>query len=149
MIEKTFPSPLDEVALVAGDDAAQAMLDQFGGTRISIPAEARHDHWLTVLVGWAAAQKICAHFRTLSADNDRPRGARHIVIPKGNSSLLKKAKARYYLAREQGMSVREAARFADVHEVTAFRYERALKSDNDRLQLSLFDRDKSPGAKNQ
>ncbi len=135
-----LPYPLDEIADVAGIDAALAIADSVGGTRVSLPARARPDHWLTVCVGMDKAKLICDHFRTLSPDDDRERGVPAIVIPRGPATLMAKAKARFHDARQRGYSVREAARIAKVHEVTAWRWEKSLAvGETNRDQLFLFD----------
>lgn len=117
-----LPSPLDEIAEVAGLDAALAIADAVGGTRVGIPPRPLKDHWLTDLVGDEKASLICNHFRILSTE-DRERGARHIIIPRGPATRDKQAKARFYAARDAGASVRAAARKARIHERTAFRWE--------------------------
>ena len=132
-----LPSPLDEIAEVAGLAAALAIADAVGGTRVSIPARPADDHWLVELLGHEQASAIARHFMTLSPE-DRTRGARHIVIPRGPAGLLKKAKARFYADRDKGMSVRCAARRAQVHERTAFRWEARRGTPDDTDQLFLF-----------
>lgn len=135
----SLPSPLDEIASVAGLDVALAIADAVGGTRVTIPAHPKADHWLVETVGMPAAKKVCRHFMTLSPE-ETERGARHIMIPRGPKGLFKQAKARFYQARDRGCSVRVSARRAGVHERTAFRWERKRKGGNDpdAAQLKLI-----------
>lgn len=58
-----LPPLLAEIAEVAGLDAALAMADARGGSRITIPARPRPDHWLVQAVGVDAAKLIADHFR--------------------------------------------------------------------------------------
>lgn len=128
MTESGLPGLLGEIAEVAGLPAALALAETVGGTRVCIPARMPENHWLIDTVGREAADKICAHFRTLSPDQNEA-GARHIVIPRGPAGCL--AKARTILAREldNGTSAREAARRAGLSERSAFRMRKRLKSD--------------------
>lgn len=132
----SLPPPLDEIAEVAGLEAALAIAEAVGGTRVSIPPRPAAGHWLTELVGEETARLICRHFATLSPEG-ADRGARHIVMPRGPRALHRQARARFDAARTAGKSIREAARIARVHEQTAFRYERRRKRRS--RQGDLFD----------
>ncbi|KPN64275.1 hypothetical protein SAMN04488527_101278 [Aliiroseovarius crassostreae] len=59
-----LPPLLAEIAEAAGLDAALAMADARGGSRISLPAHPKENHWLVGAVGRDAAETICAYFRT-------------------------------------------------------------------------------------
>jgi len=136
---ESLPSPLDEIAEIAGIEAAFEIAKMVAGTRVSIPARIPEQHWLVDAVGREKAETIASHFRTLSPEN-RLRGIEDIIIPLGAISIMKQAKGRFYAARDKGISVRAAARQERVHERTAFRWEAKRKQgdDPDREQLSLF-----------
>lgn len=57
-----LPHVLDQIARIAGDDAARLIADSTGGTRVYIPPQPSPDHWLAKLVGLDAARKIADHF---------------------------------------------------------------------------------------
>jgi len=59
-----LPLVLEEIADVAGVEAMWALVRAKGGTVVFIPPKAQHRHWLTEIVGYEAAQKICGHFRS-------------------------------------------------------------------------------------
>lgn len=59
-----LPPTLNEIADVAGLDAALAMAQARGGSRVSLPAKPKQNSWLVDAVGFDAAEKICAHYRT-------------------------------------------------------------------------------------
>jgi transposase-like protein len=126
MPDELLPGLLGEIAEAAGISAALAMAERVGGTRVNIPARARDDHWLVEIVGRSAADKICDHFRTLSAEL-RESGARHIVIPRGSTSPMAKVRRKLICELESGASAREAARRVGVSERTAFRMRARLK----------------------
>lgn len=58
-----LPAVLEEIAQVAGLDAAWALARARGGTTIFLPRKPGKRHWLSDIVGHEAATKICAHFR--------------------------------------------------------------------------------------
>ncbi|WP_245258603.1 hypothetical protein [Methylopila sp. M107] len=108
-----------DVAEAAGLDAALALARAAGGRRVSIPARAKDGHWLVQAVGREAADRICAHFRTLDPD-DRERGARQIVVPVGPEGVMERAKRQLREKLASGMAPRQAAREAGLHERTAW-----------------------------
>ena len=59
-----LPPLLNEIADVAGVEAALALADARGGSRVSIPAKAADTHWLVVTPGRDSADKTCEHFRS-------------------------------------------------------------------------------------
>lgn len=59
-----LPAVLEEIADVAGVEAMWALVRARGGTVVFIPPRAQHRHWLTEIVGYEAAGKICKHFRS-------------------------------------------------------------------------------------
>ena len=135
-----LPPMLADVAEAAGLDAALALATAAGGRRVTIPARAKNGHWLVEAVGREAADKICAHFRTINADG-RETGARQIVIPMGPGSVVKAAKRQLARNIEAGMTVRKAAQAAGMHERTGFRVKRRLDGRDavDPNQTSLLD----------
>ncbi|SOC26925.1 hypothetical protein [Stappia indica] len=132
-----LPGLLADIADVAGLDAAMTLAEAVGGTRVTIPARVPHDHWLVRTVGRKAAEAICNHFRTLSAEG-REAGARHIVIPKGPAGCLDKARRRLAKELHNGASAREAARRAGLSERAAFRMRARMREDENGPQGRLF-----------
>ncbi len=131
-----LPGLLGDLARVAGLAPALAIAERVGGTQVSIPARAPDHHWLVETVGRDAADRICDYFRILTPEG-RESGASHVIIPRGPTGCL--AKARRRLAREldAGTSAREAARRAGVSERAAFRM-RARQRTADDSQGDLF-----------
>jgi hypothetical protein len=121
------PQVMRELIDVAGADAAWAIARAHGGTTVYIPAHASADHWLTELVGFTAATKICDHYRVANT------GIR-LLIP-----IAKQAAQRQRLVKalEQGLSAPDAASAAGMHERSAFRARRRLARKNGN-QGSLF-----------
>ncbi|MEI2387487.1 helix-turn-helix domain-containing protein [Breoghania sp. JC706] len=113
-----LPEILAEIADAAGLDAALKLAAVRGGQTVYIPSHATPDHWLSDVVGLPAAVRICDHFRV------RDSGAR-LLIPIARRSSAQRALMK---ALENGASAREAAAAAGVHERTAFRARRRLKS---------------------
>lgn len=128
----TFPGILAEIAELAGKDAAWAILSEYGGIRVDIPAVARPDHWLSQLVGLEAATKICEGLRVGSPSGGMT-GVRHVVIPLGSRSLQKTARRHLAEALRSGKDVRSAAREAGVHERTAWRVKAKITNNQGEL----------------
>ncbi|EFO31656.1 conserved hypothetical protein [Roseibium sp. TrichSKD4] len=145
MKPEDLPGYLGEIAEAAGVDAALAIAEVRGGTRIDIPARVSEGHWLIDVVGREAADLICEYFRTLSPDQ-REAGARHIVIPRGPAAILKQAQQRLEKELLLGASVRSAARASGLSERTAFRVQKKLRDrqnkrrgdQSEAQQLKLF-----------
>ncbi|MCO5083378.1 MAG: hypothetical protein M9955_17190 [Rhizobiaceae bacterium] len=129
----SLPGFLGEVAEIAGVDAAYAILDTCGGTRVDIPAKARPDHWLSRLVGFETADLICKHFAV-----QQVKGVRHEMIPLAHRSHARQARKHIAQAIARGVDVRSAARQAGVHERTAWRVKQRMKGDPDGDQGELF-----------
>lgn len=87
MSHSWLPGVLAEIAEVAGLEAALAIADKRGGTKIYIPAHPSGDHWLVQTCGLAAAKKICTHFTS-------GRGNIEIDLPLGPRGSLAKTRAR-------------------------------------------------------
>lgn len=127
MTASSLPTVLAEIAAVAGQEAAWALARAHGGVTVYIPHRAKNGHWLTELVGFDAADKICQHYRVGDS------GIR-LLIP-----LAKQAAARERLVKalEAGMSAPEAASTAGMHERTAYRARKKIAGEDDR-QGKLF-----------
>ena len=122
-----IPQVMRELIDVAGAEAAWALARAHGGTTVYIPAHASEDHWLSHLVGFTAAVKICDHYRVANT------GIR-LLVP-----IARQAAQRQKLlkALEQGLSAPEAASASGMHERSAFRARRRLKT-KDTKQGNLF-----------
>lgn len=127
-----LPGILADIADIAGPEAALKIAQSHGGTRVDLPPQAKEGHWLTDLVGFEVADKICRGLAVIDAD-DRRVGLQRCVIPRGAASLLKTARRKAAEALDAGKSVRDAARISGLHERTIFR----MKAEDDR-QGRLF-----------
>lgn len=128
-----LPGILADIADIAGNDAAYDVARSHGGTRVSIPPRATEGHWLTELLGFETADKICQGLATLDPDG-KLRGVQNEIIPRGPASILTAARRRAQQALDEGKSAREAARIAGLHERTIWR----MKAKEDDGQGSLF-----------
>lgn len=129
----TLPGILADIADIAGIDVAYEVARSHGGTRVSIPPRATEGHWLTELVGFETADKICQGLATLDPDG-KLRGVQNEIIPRGPAAILTAARRRARQALQDGHSAREAARIAGLHERTIWR----MKADEDDAQGDLF-----------
>lgn len=129
----TLPGILADIADIAGIDAAYEVARSHGGTRVSIPPRAVQGHWLTELLGFEMADKICQGLATLDPDG-KLRGVQNEIIPRGPAAILNAARRRAQEALDEGKSAREAARIAGLHERTIWR----MKAKEDDGQGSLF-----------
>jgi hypothetical protein len=112
--------------------AALAVAEAKGGREAHFPFRAPDDHWLTQAVGRAAADIICAHFRSTQ------RGGVRLLVPLGPHNFY--ARARRHAARlsREGASAAEAARLAGLHTRTVWRVRARMKDVGDDDQGSLF-----------
>jgi hypothetical protein len=127
---------LDELARIAGDVAVAQLVEEHGGTRIYIPAQAPEGHWLVALVGRAAADKLCAHYM------QDGRGT-HVVLPLGphagrHRQLQRAIAKRIHELDRAGKSASEIARAVRVHMRTVHRHRSAHRSDGDDRQGKLL-----------
>lgn len=122
-----LPGLLGMIAEATDEATALRIAAAVGGTRVDIPANPpAHGHWLVELVGRNAADRICAHLRTLGAEG-RAQGVPRAIVPRGPMGLV--AQARRKLAQElaAGASVRQAALLSGLTERTGWRIKRQLK----------------------
>jgi len=110
------PAALAEIAEVAGWAAAWALADAKGGQEIFIPRSAGRKHWLTLLVGFEAANLICRHYRS---DHTM-----RLLIPM--ASALRRERA-MLLALEAGQSSNATAAALGVHKRTVYRRRAKLR----------------------
>lgn len=71
-----LPPFLNEIADIIGVEATIVLVEGCAGMRIHIPARAPDDHWLPLMIGRDAADKLCEHFRVRN-------GGSYIAIPLG------------------------------------------------------------------
>ncbi|WP_288582002.1 helix-turn-helix domain-containing protein [uncultured Methylobacterium sp.] len=104
-----LPPVLRTIADAAGVTAALKLAQAKGGTRIYVPHRVTEGHWLTDLVGFAAAQEIA---RLYAGEN--------IDIPLGMTGAAQNARRTAREALDAGASVAQAARAAGVTERTVY-----------------------------
>ncbi|TCU35430.1 hypothetical protein [Rhizobium azibense] len=129
----SLPGILGEIADITDAETALLVAQSHGGVRVSIPPRAEEDHWLTDLLGFEVADRICRGLAVVDADG-RLKGIQREVLPLGPASVLKSARRRAAHALQAGANPREAARIAGLHERTIYR----MKADADDGQGELF-----------
>lgn len=136
MTDYGLPYVLEEIAQIAGIDAAREVARAKGGTRAWIPLAQNlaDDHWLTRAVGREVAVKICRHFQTnKGAEIDIPLG------PFGGYLEQQRVRARTMRrALDDGATVDDAARMAGVDRSSVKRFRRRLRRQPDLGQSDLF-----------
>lgn len=130
----SLPGLLGDIADIVGPEIALEIARAVGGTRISIPPRAEQEHWLTELIGFELADKICRGLATLDPDNRRMRGVSDEILPLGGAKLLERARRKALEALDNGASATEAARASGLHDRTIWR----MKASRDSSQLDLF-----------
>lgn len=129
-------SVFGELVAVAGEAAALKLVAAHGGTIRHIPARLRSDdHWLVQCVGREAAEALCAHYRQMMASDSW--SGQKILVPLGPAGSGAEARRRLAQAIDSGASNSKAARMAGLHERTARRMRRRLRSE-DKGQGRLF-----------
>jgi hypothetical protein len=108
-----LPKVIAEIARVAGADAAWALVREKGGTSIYVPPQVEADHWLALLIGIEAAQKLCLYYRDPTADQTFL--GRRIAIPLASSS---QKSAAWLQVLDGGLSLAETARLMGVDQRT-------------------------------
>ncbi|HRM73257.1 MAG TPA: helix-turn-helix domain-containing protein [Paracoccus sp. (in: a-proteobacteria)] len=126
-----LPPLLAEIAEVAGLDAALALAAARGGSRITIPAHPREDHWFTRAIGKEAALRLSDHFRVGNS------GA-VVELPLGPAGIGASTRRRIDELLRQGVSADRIACTVRVHRTTVFRRKASLDQDDPR-QGKLFD----------
>jgi len=110
-----YPGILGEIAVIAGDAAAEAVARAKGGGPAYFPASPAPGHWLVEAVGLDKARAIC--MALVSAD----RGCR-LMVPIGPYGTRGQSWRIMRSALQDGCSVAEAARRAGVDIRTARRH---------------------------
>ncbi len=133
-----LPPLLAEIAEVAGLDAALALAEARGGSRITIPARPRPDHWFAQTVGMEAAEKIAEYYRV---GYGGAQGAT-VTVPVGpdggTARALRLQRSKIDAMIREGLSADRIAREVRVHRTTVFRRQAALGR-RDTRQGKLFD----------
>lgn len=124
-----LPPLLEEIAGVAGLDAALALAEARGGQKVYFPSTLTlgGDHWLVGLVGMDAAQKICALH-----------GVRNVEIPRGPTSDVHRRRTRIAAMIAQGYSNNEIARACGVSFRAVTHHRAKARAAGDANQLKLF-----------
>lgn len=130
----SLPGLLGDIADIVGPSIALQIAQSYGGTRVSIPPRAEDGHWLTELVGFETASRICKGLATLDAEG-RLKGISKEVLPLGPASVLRNARQKARDSLAAGKSVRDAARSAGLHERTIWRMKLIDKDDADQGDL--------------
>lgn len=126
-----LPSVLNDIAMIAGEEAARRVADAVGGTLVYLPPHPGPDHWLAKLIGIEAARKIADHF-TAGV------GPRRLEIPLGDVGFLASTQARCDAMLLAGRSERDIA-LALRYTIRGVRKRRArLKAMRDHRQGDLF-----------
>ena len=113
-----------ELIDVIGPVAAVKLIARFGGTRLYIPARMTETHVIAQTIGIEEANRLSDHFVAGST------GLTY-TIPMGRANNA----AAIDRALKSGLSVRDAARAAGVHERTVYRHK---KQPNQSNQPDLF-----------
>tara|TARA_B100000678_G_scaffold265672_1_gene249967 strand:+ start:651 stop:1034 length:384 start_codon:yes stop_codon:yes gene_type:complete len=123
-----LPGILAEIAQVAGEDAAQAIAAERGGTEIYVPPAPAADHWLSRLVGHARALAIGEHL-TCGI------GGARVEVPLGNHGHQAQARRQVDAMIDAGKwSERDIAR-ATGYTIRGVRKRIAMRRDDRQLNL--------------
>lgn len=122
-----LPQVLDEIARIAGEDAARVVAAAKGGTRVYIPPVPGPDHWLTKLVGPDDAGRIADHFTAGF-------GGIRIEIPLSDTGFMAQAQAKCDAMILRGSSERDIARTCGYTIRTVRRRRAALKAAGARIR---------------
>lgn len=132
-----LPGLLREIAEITSLETALRIAEAKGGQRVNIPPDITERHWLAAVVGMEQARKIADHFATVNADGQR-QGLREVIVPLGPAATIARARQKMMAEIANGVSPREAARRAGLHERTGWRVRRRLKAAQDDPQGTLF-----------
>jgi len=126
-----LPGVLAQIANVAGEEAALAIAEARGGTRVYIPPKPDADHWMSRLVGHEAAlaigEELTGGFAGLPVD-----------MPLGPAGLAAAARARIDAMIAEGKSESYIARATGYTTRAVRRRRAALGKVRDSRQLTLF-----------
>ena len=126
-----LPGVLGEIADVAGEDAACAVAQEYGGVRVYFPKDCSQNHWLAELVGHKAAILICRHFAgDITGIN--------INIPLGFTSRDSIMRRRIYALIDEGRSYRDIALMLRINQRTVERVGSSQKTPKNTDQLDMF-----------
>jgi hypothetical protein len=125
-----LPHVLDEIARIAGEPAARAVVEAVGGVQVYIPPRPDADHWLSKLVGLEDAQIIADHFTAGF-------GGIRLEIPLYDTGFIARAQAKCDAMLLAGRSERDIAR-ACGYTIRTVRRRRAALRVTDRRQADLF-----------
>ncbi|KQX34099.1 hypothetical protein ASD04_17820 [Devosia sp. Root436] len=119
-----FPTSLAEIAEVIGTEAATMLANIKGGLVTYIPSRVDAGHWLSELIGYDLANKLCEHFRVGNGSDRKVQG-------QGVSLTVPMARyARQTAAWEDvlalGLTVSETAVRMGCHVRTVYRYRAKL-----------------------
>ncbi|MDM9647730.1 hypothetical protein [Rhizobium sp. S163] len=130
-MNSSLPGLLGDIAAITDAETALLIAQSHGGVRVSIPPRAEDGHWLTELLGFELADRICRGLSVLDGDG-KLKGVQREVIPLGPAAVLKAARRRAAEALSEGKSVRDTAQISGLHERTIFRMK---ASDSDQGEL--------------
>lgn len=129
-----LPGVLAEIAAVAGDDAALAIARARGGTRVYIPPHPNSEHWMSRLVGEAAARAIADRL-TMGAAGLR------VDLPTGPAGKVNHQRAEADAMIRAGRSERDIALATGYTARTVRRRRAALNAPRDTRQGDFFSND--------
>ena len=96
-----LPDQLQDISNVIGLRDALKLAAAKGGQRISIPGKLKEDHWLSQLLGFEVAQKLCQHITN---------GSRiAIEMPRGPTSSSAKRNSEIFDMLDAGRAVNDIA----------------------------------------
>lgn len=126
-----LPPLLAEIAEVAGEEAALALAQAYGGVRIYIPPTVDADHWISKLIGHEAALRVCDRLTAGLAGRrvDLPLG------PTGNNATFRAMQAHADRMIIAGRSERDIAMATGYTTRQVRRRRAAIRDDR---QMNLF-----------
>lgn len=95
-----LPQVLEDIARIAGEEAARRVAGAVGGTRVYIPPVPGPDHWLSKLLGQEAARLIADHFTAGI-------GGARVDIPLGDTGFMASQQAKVDAMIMAGRSERD------------------------------------------
>ena len=92
---------LDRIRKLIGDVAYARLLEGLGGRRVTVPAKAGEHHYLTRIIGQAAADKLCHEFSNDRVDLPIQAKKRALIVQALAAKLPKTEIARTYFVTER------------------------------------------------